>query len=104
MQATGRLAPLSTGLRAEPAIALAAGAQPLLLAVDALAGGGHAVAWLNPGGALAVQRFDAAGQPEAEPARWAIDASRGTPAAAVLPDGSVVVAAVAGGIASVDTP
>jgi hypothetical protein len=95
----------ATGLAAEaPVLVQPVASGTLLLTVDALADGGHAVAWLPPdGGALQVQRFDALGQAGARTA-IAVDASLGRPAAVVLPDGSVAVATVAGGASSPQTP
>lgn len=96
----------AVGLAAEAPVLVQAGvAGDAMLSVGALAGGGHALAWLAAGeGTLQVQRFDAAGAVEGGRVALPVDASLGRPAAAVLPDGGIVVATVVGGPASPDTP
>ena len=84
---------------------LPAAPQPSVLAMGALHGGGHAIAWWSASDAtVLVQRFDAAGRPEGAPLPLDVDATHGAPAVAVRPGGDVVVATVATRAASTDTP
>lgn len=104
-QATQAPAPSPVGLVADPAAVLPAGPQPSVLAVGGLSAGGHAIAWWSAAdGAIHVQGFDAAGQPAGAPLQIAVDSALGAPAVALRADGSVIVATVAGGAASPDTP
>lgn len=102
-------APSTSTFAAEPAVRVspASAGQQSLLAVGAVANGGHGVAWLSgAGGDASVQlrRFDAQGLPAGPHILVGVDTLQGTPAAAVLPDGGMVVATALAGPASVDQP
>jgi hypothetical protein len=95
---------------AEPAVTVhAASAAPQqLLAVGALAAGGHAVAWLDAGNgapaSVRLQRFDSSGVAAGSVFLVGVDTLPGAPAAAAMPDGGLVVAAPVAAPASVDEP
>ena len=78
-----------------------------LLAVGATRAG-HAVAWLSkdgPGNAsVQLRRFDTQGQPQGPEIAVGVDTLDGGPAAAVLGDGSLVVASAVANPLSVDQP
>lgn len=78
-----------------------------LLAIGATAGG-HAIAWLSQDGAanasVRLRRFDTQGQPQGSDILVGVDTLDGAPAAAVLADGSLVVASAVAHPLSVDQP
>ncbi len=78
-----------------------------LLAIGATASG-HAVAWLSQDGAgnasVQLRRFDTQGQPQGSDIAVGVDTLDGGPAAAVLGDGSLVVASAVASPLSVDQP
>ena len=78
-----------------------------LLALGATASG-HAVAWLSEDGAgnasVQLRRFDTQGQPQGPEIAVSVDTLDGGPAAAVLGDGSLVVASAVASPLSVDQP
>lgn len=82
------------------------GAQRLL-AIGATPAG-HAVAWLSQDGAgdasVQLRRFDAQGQPQGSDTVVGVDTLDGGPAAAVLGDGALVLAAAVARPLSVDQP
>jgi hypothetical protein len=86
--------------------AATAGRQQLL-AVGAMQAGGHGVAWLSQDGGNAtvqLRRYDTQGQAVGSDVMVGVDPLEGNPAAAVLADGSLVVASAIAGPASVDEP
>lgn len=78
-----------------------------LLAIGATAAG-HAIAWLSQDGAghasVQLRRFDTQGQPQGSDVAVGVDTLEGAPAAAVLADGSLVVASALAHPLSVDQP
>jgi hypothetical protein len=78
-----------------------------MLAMGATAAG-HAIAWVSQDGAgnasVQLRRFDAQGQPQGSDIVVGVDTPDGASAAAVLPDGGLVVASAVARPLSVDEP